>query len=139
MFKLKIILLFLIGSGAITAWLYVSHLRSENQILTINASKLDEVIQAKEEEIRIRTEDATIKQTQLRKRMKQIAALSATSAALNKQLTEVTHDDPVVVECLKVKPGVDYINQLRQHTGGQSNNEGGEVVPGAIVLSDPST
>lgn len=139
MFKIKIIIALVLSLGIGAAVLYVNWLRSENAILTANNAVQEGAILSLQEENAARKIDSDLKTSQLRKRMTQIADLTKTTATLNKELKHATKDNAKVVECLAVVPGPDFVNQLRKYTQGTGDEEAGEAVPGAELLSQPDT
>jgi hypothetical protein len=136
MSKLKLIVTILLLIGATGLGTYILWLKSENKTLTANATLADATIESLELEKAVRQADADTKQAQLRKRIDQIADLTRANAQLNKELNNAIVNDPIVVNCLAVSPGADYVNKLREYTQGPHGHQHREVVPRTDVLRE---
>lgn len=135
MWKLKLILALGLSTLLLSAWFYVSHLRSENEILTLNNAQITQAVKDLQTYAKELEADQKLKNQQARSRINQIAQLQAQAATLSKNLREVTRYDPKVTECLAVEPGPDFVNQLRQYTESNNDQAVGEGVPGAEPVS----
>lgn len=118
LFKIKLILASVISIGLLGALLYVQHLSSENEVLTINNANLESTVESWQKYAEDVKADSEEKSRMVRKRMNQIAQLNQRAAALSQELKHVSSQK--VNECLAVRPGPDFVDRVREYAKGSS-------------------
>lgn len=135
---LKIKLMLIAGALALTVlgglWFYVSHLKSENEILTANNAQLDDALEREKQSTAALLADSAFKDKQLLLRQDQLTNLATVNAKLKGELRE-TETQPVQ-DCLAVVPSDDFINRLRKYSEGQSSNGSDSDVSESVVLPE---